>query len=75
MQLREKKTNPNLFRLKELLGLVIYKGAGEKLEANLATQDPSASYSMHLVEGTKVKMEAADLNQEPSAFEVMNASF
>ena len=67
------KINRNLFRLKELLGLVIRKG-GDAPAAQDASIDSGASFSIHRVEGTNIKMEAANQSKEAS-FDLMNSSF
>lgn len=56
----EVKVNPNLYRLKELLGLVVYKGVSDSNIKHGTAHESGASFSIHRIEGTNVKIEAAD---------------
>lgn len=71
------KINPDLFKLKELLGLVVYKkGQNKPTDQSLANKsaDSIIQTSKYWIEGSSARIEAVDLIQDEASFDT-NASF
>lgn len=63
------KINHNLFKLKQLLGLVVYKGAPDRQNSGRRQTDDqvaAATTSMYRVEGSDVQIQAVDPREQAS---------